>query len=187
MSSGSQRGHGGASAPPGPFPRKIGLFFVLLLSWSVLTGMGPKPPQVDGPAPPFTLNDVEGHPVSLTDYKGKIVLLNFWATWCEPCKKEMPEIQAAYEQYKDRGFVVLGVNFGENPDPAVSFVHHGRLTFPVLLDRKVNVAERYGVLGLPVSFFIDADGMIRERVFGGTLTSKNIGETIQRLQEKKGK
>jgi peroxiredoxin len=119
--------------------------------------------------------------VNLTDYRGKVVLLNFWATWCEPCKKEMPEIQSAYEKFKDRGFVVLSVNFGEDPDPAAAFAHHGRLAFPILLDPNVNVAARYGVVNLPVSFFIDQEGIIQERVFGGTLTEKNIGETVLRL------
>jgi peroxiredoxin len=185
VSGNHQERKGGAPAPPGFTFRRIVLFAILLLSWGFFTGMGSKPPQVGGPAPPFTLNNVEGRPVSLADYKGKVVLLNFWATWCEPCKKEMPEIQAAYEQYKDRGFVVLGINFGENPDPAASFVHHGRLTFPVLLDRKIKVAEQYGVINLPVTFFVDPEGVIRERVVGGTLTAKGIGEIVQRLQEKK--
>lgn len=165
-----------------------GSFPIILMTCVVfflLTGMGAKPPQVGRPAPPFTLSDLEGRPVSLADNNGKVVLLNFWATWCEPCKKEMPEIQAAYEQYKGQGFVVLAVNFGENPDPTASFVHHGRLTFPVLLDRKASVAERYGVTNLPATFFIDPEGIIRERVFGGTLTVKGIGEIVQKLQEKK--
>lgn len=175
----------GASAPSRFTLGRVGLFAILLFSWSLLTGMGTKPPQLDGPAPPFILNDPEGHPISLADYKGKVVLLTFWATWCEPCKKEMPEIEAAYEQYKDDGLIVLAVNFGENLDSAVSFVHHGRLTFPVLIDRKVSVAERYGVVSLPVSFLIDPEGLIRERVFGGTLTAKNIGQSFQRLQGKK--
>lgn len=176
----NQKGRGGA---PAPLRRTI-LFAVLLLFSGVLTGMGSKPPQVGGPAPSFTLNDLEGRPVSLADYKGKVVLLNFWATWCEPCKKEMPEIQAAYEQYKDQGFVVLGINFGENPDPTVSFVHHGRLTFPVLLDRRANIAERYGVINLPVTFFINGDGIIRERVFGGTLTAEGIGRTFEQIRKR---
>lgn len=161
------------------------VILIICVAFFLLTGMGAKPPQVGGPAPQFTLNDLEGRPVSLTDYSGKVVLLNFWATWCEPSRKEMPEIQEAYERYKSQGFVVLAVNFGENLDPAISFVHHGRLTFPVLLDRKAGVAERYGVINLPVTFFIDPKGIIRERVFGGTLTAKGIGEIVQRLQEKK--
>ncbi len=147
-------------------------------------GMGAKPPLVGGPAPAFTLNDLEGHPVSLVDYQGKVVLLTFWATWCEPCKKEMPEIQKAHEQHKDHGFVVLAVNFGEKPEKAKEFVNQMALTFPIILDRKVEVASRYGVVSLPVSFFIDPNGLIRERVFGGTLTAIGISEVLLGLQEK---
>jgi peroxiredoxin len=180
-----KEGKGGAPAPPPSLPKGVCLLVVLLLFCGLLTGMGSKPPQVGGLAPPFTLNDLKGRPVSLADYKGKVVLLNFWATWCEPCRKEMPEIQTAYEQFQDRGLVVLAVNFGENLDPAVSFVHHGNLTFPVLLDRKASVAERYGVINLPVTFLIDPEGIIRDRIFGGTLTAKGIGEAVQRLQQTK--
>jgi peroxiredoxin len=155
---------------------------MVLISWICLTGMGDRPSLVNGPAPPFTLNDLEGRPVNLTDYRGKIVLLNFWANWCEPCKKEMPEMQTAYEQHKDQAFVVLAVNFGGNADQASSFAHHGRLTFPILLDPGVKVAARYGVVSLPISFFIDPNGMIKEQVFGGTLTAESISKAIIRLQ-----
>lgn len=161
-------------------------FFLVcaLLGFLLFTGLGAKPPLVGGPAPAFTLNDLEGHPVSLAGYQGESILLTFWATWCEPCKKEMPEIEAAYEQHKEQGFVVLAINFGEKPDPAKSFAHHGRLTFPILLDPGVKVASRYGVVSLPVSFFIDSNGLIRERVFGGTLTKDGITEILQRLSGK---
>jgi peroxiredoxin len=152
------------------------------LALALLTGMGSRPPVIGAPAPPFETTDLNGRPVALADYRGKIVLLNFWATWCEPCKKEMPEIEAAYEKLNDQGFVVLAVNFGESPDPAATFTHHGRLTFPVLLDRKVKIAARYGVVNLPVSFFIDADGIIRERLFGGTLTAAGIEQTVRKIQ-----
>lgn len=149
-----------------------------VLALALLTGMGSRPPVIGVPAPPFETTDVEGRPVALADYRGKIVLLNFWATWCEPCKKEMPEMQAAYEKLQGQGFVILAVNFGEKPDPAGDFAHHGSLTFPILLDRNVKVAASYGVVNLPVSFFIDADGIIRERVFGGTLTAEGIERIV---------
>lgn len=157
---------------------------VLFIFFVTLTGMGSKPPQIGGPALPFTLNDLEGRQVSLSDFKGKIVVLNFWATWCEPCKKEMPEIQAAYAQHKDNGLVILGIHFGDNLTAAAAFAHHGRLTFPMLLDKKANVAEQYSVISLPVTLFIDSEGIIRERVIGGTLTKKSISEIFLRLNKK---
>jgi len=155
----------------------LGIFMVLL-------GMAGRPPLVGGPAPEFQLETVEGPSVSLSDYRGQVVLLNFWATWCEPCKKEMPEIQAAYEAYKDEGFTVLAVNFGEKKEAAEALVKAMGLTFPVVLDEKVAVAEHYNVVSLPVSFFIDPQGIIKEQVFGGTLTKAQIGEIFHRLKPK---
>ena len=175
---------GGAQAPSAlPLQRTILLVFLLLLS-GILTGMGSKPPQVSGTAPDFQTTLSSGEPVSLKDYRGKSVLLTFWATWCEPCKKEMPEIQAAYEAHKEEGLTVLAVNFGEKGGEAQAFADKMGLTFPVLLDRKINIAEQYGVVSLPVTFFIDRNGMIRERVFGGTLTKERIGEIVGQMKTK---
>ncbi|HZR45387.1 MAG TPA: TlpA disulfide reductase family protein [Candidatus Manganitrophaceae bacterium] len=175
---------GGAQAPPGlPLQRTILFVFLLLLS-GILTGMGSKPPQVSGTAPDFQTTLSSGEPVSSKDYRGKSVLLTFWATWCEPCKKEMPEIQAAYEAHKEEGLTVLAVNFGEKGGEAQAFADKMGLTFPVLLDRKINIAEQYGVVSLPVTFFIDRNGMIRERVFGGTLTKERIGEIVGQMKTK---
>lgn len=162
--------------------RLLAGFFILFL----LTGMAKRPPLVGGPVPHFQLDTLNGGPAKISDYRGKVVLLNFWATWCTPCKKEMPEIQAAYEAFKDNDFVVLGVNFGEKPKEAEKLVKEMGLTFPILLDRKVKVAERHDVISLPVTFFIDSKGIIKERVFGGTLTKEDIGAVIERLQVKKG-
>jgi peroxiredoxin len=174
---------GAAFAPPFFSLRKSVLFTILILFCGLLTGMGSKPPQVGGPAPSFEAKTLEGKMVSLSDYRGKVVLLTFWATWCEPCKKEMPEIQGAYEKHQEEGLVVLAVNFGENLDTASDFTHHGKLTFPVLLDRRVNIAERYGVISLPVTFFIDQDGIIRERVVGGTLTAEGIEQLFRKVRK----
>lgn len=148
----------------------------------LMMGMGAGPPQVGGPAPNFTLKSFEGRDVTLSALRGKVVLLNFWATWCEPCKKEMPAIQTAYEQYKSHGLVVLAVNFGERSDNLAALVHHGQMTFPILLDPDLKVAEAYAVRSLPVTFFIDAKGMIRERIFGGTLTNEGIGQTFEKMR-----
>ncbi len=162
--------------------RKALQFFASLALLMASMGMASRPPLVGGPAPAFELERVGGASVALSDFRGKVVLLNFWATWCEPCKAEMPEIEAAYHEYKDEGFVVLGINFGEDKDAASSFAHHGKLSFPVLLDPKVKVAEQYRVVSLPVTFFVDPQGVIREQVFGGTLTKKQIGEIFHRLR-----
>ncbi|MFY9269372.1 MAG: redoxin domain-containing protein [Candidatus Manganitrophaceae bacterium] len=164
--------------------RKRLLIFCTLVLFLFLTGMGSKPPQIGGPAPDFVLSDLDGKAVRLSDHRGKVVLLDFWATWCEPCKKALPEIQGIYEKYQENGFVVLGVNFGEKQKDAERMARQMGLTFPILTDQKVEVAERYGVTNLPVTFFIDPDGIIRERVFGGTLTAEKIVETLKRMETK---
>ncbi|HIE65493.1 MAG: TlpA disulfide reductase family protein [Nitrospira sp.] len=160
---------------------------VIILVFISITGMASRPPLVGGPAPHFQLKTLKDTLITIADYRGKVVLLNFWATWCKPCMKEMPEMQVAYEEYKDRGFVILGVNFGESPGKAARLVKQMGLTFPILLDQEVEVASRYQVVSLPVSFFIGPNGIIKERVFGGTLTKAGIGEVFHRLMDgKKG-
>ncbi len=148
----------------------------------LLVGMGSRPPQMGGPAPDFTLESFEGRRVSLSEFRGKVVLVNFWASWCEPCKKEMPEIEAAYQRHKNDGLVVLAVNFGERKEEAERHVRG--LSFPLLLDRNTVVAEAYGIRSLPVTFFIDSDGIIRERMTGGLLTKEGIEQTFQTLRSR---
>ncbi|MFQ5589451.1 MAG: redoxin domain-containing protein, partial [Nitrospiria bacterium] len=157
-----------------------------LLIFCFLTGMAKKPPLVGGPAPHFQLNTLNGPSAKISDYQGKVVLLTFWATWCKPCRKEMPEIQASYEALKDQGFVVLAVNFGEKGPVARELVKTMGLTFPVLLDEDVAVAERHQVVSLPVSFFIDPSGIIKKQVFGGTLTKAQITTLVHQLQKETG-
>ncbi|MBI3805419.1 MAG: TlpA family protein disulfide reductase [Nitrospirae bacterium] len=178
-----QQKKGGASAPPHFSPRGIALFATLLLFGGILTGMGSKPPQIGGPASDFQAITTEGQSVRLSDYRGKVLLLTFWATWCEPCKKELPEIEAAYEKHKREGLAVLAVNFGEKREEAETFAKKMGFPFPTLVDRKVAIAERYGVISLPVSFFIDADGIIRERVIGGLMTEAGIGKSFEQIRK----
>jgi len=159
---------------------------IIILLFISITGMASRPPLIGSPSPHFQLKTLKGSSTAIADYRGKVILLNFWATWCKPCMKEMPEIQAAYEEYKDQDFVVLAVNFGEKPKKAALLVKQMGLTFPILLDRKVELASRHQVVSLPVSFFIDRNGIIKERVFGGTLTKEGIGEVFLRIQGKKG-
>ena len=157
---------------------------VIILGLSAFDGwsMGSRPPVTGMPASEFTLTDLNGKTHSLSDYRGKIVLLNFWATWCKPCTTEMPAMQACYDRLRDKGFVVLAVN--ELEDEAKVREHiktHGH-TFPVLMDKDNRVANQYGVFGLPVSVFIDEKGMIQEYIKGGLLTEQKIVEVVSRIQ-----
>jgi peroxiredoxin len=157
-------------------------FLFTALSAVVLTGllgMTGRPPLVGGPAPEISLKNLEGQDVRLSDFRGKVILLNFWATWCKPCKEEMPAIQAAYDKLRDKGFVVLAINELEDTERVADYIQTSRHTFPVLLDRKNQVANRYGVVGLPASFLIDPQGIVRERIVGSLLTEPRIEELFR--------
>jgi len=107
----------------------------------------------------FTLTDLKGQSWHLRDLRGKVVLVNFWATWCPPCRKEMPDLQALYDKYRDRGFVVLSIS-DEESAKVTPFIAERKITYPVLLDpgRKVNTA--FVVEGIPKSFVYDRDGKL---------------------------
>lgn len=117
-------------------------------------------------APNFALTTLEGETVQLSDYRGKAVLLNFWGTWCEPCRTEMPALQIAYNEYKKQGFEVLAVNIAETDVAVSSFVQQYQLNFPVLMDRNREVTELYDIVPIPSSFFIDKEGNISKIVEG---------------------
>ena len=125
-------------------------------------------PRVRMEAPAFVLPDLDGHEIRLSDFKGKVVLLNFWATWCGPCREEMPDMQALWEKTRDKGFVILAVaaDRGEKK-PVVAFARELALTFPILLDPDGDVRNRYEVAALPMSYLIGRDGRISGRVVGG--------------------
>jgi len=116
----------------------------------------------------FTLTNMQGEQVSLSQYRGKVVILNFWATWCPPCREEMPSMERLYQKYKDQGLVILAVSADENGKKAVSqFLQKTPYSFPILLDSD-NVAQNaYGVFRFPESFIIDRNGMVIKRIIGG--------------------
>ena len=109
----------------------------------------------------FTLLSPDGQEISLSDYEGQVILVNWWATWCPPCKAEMPAINAFYETHKADGFVVLAVNSQEGASTVKNFIQANGFSFPVLLDSQGQVMERYHVRALPTSFIIDRDGVIQ--------------------------
>lgn len=132
-------------------------------------------------APDFTLPGIQGKSISLQDYRGRYVLLHFWATWCVPCIKEMPEIEQAYRSLKAEGLTVLAVNAGESKKKVGQYITKRNFTFPVLLDRDWEVAEQYRVIGLPVSIFIGPSGWIHNRVQGGSLTKPRIAQWLKKM------
>jgi peroxiredoxin len=145
--------------------------------------------EVNRPAPAFSLQTVAGDSVSLTAYRGKVVLVNFWGTWCEPCKREMPALQTANERYGDKGLVIIGVNLtddeklqGVSEEGVRKFVAQYNLTYPIALDRDGSVTNAFRVFPLPTSFFIDAQGRIRY-VHVGELTLDDVTARFTELQQ----
>jgi peroxiredoxin len=112
------------------------------------------------------LKDMNGATVNLADFKGKVILLNFWATWCGPCKVEIPEFIRAYEEHKNKGFVVLGVSIDDTADQLKKFAAQYKVNYPMLLNQD-DVEEAFGpIYGVPVSFFIGRDGLICRKQMG---------------------
>lgn len=116
--------------------------------------------RVGDRAPDFTLPSLDGGEITLSDLRGQAVLLNFWASWCLPCRQEMPLFQQTYERRGEEGFLVLAVNVGESPAQAQQFMTSLGLTFPAALDQDQTLSRQYRVFGLPTSFFIDRRGVI---------------------------
>lgn len=131
----------------------------------------PTPTRVHGTAvgqeaPELSLPDLEGNTVRLSDYRGRVVLLNFWATWCGPCRVEVPELVSVHESYKERGFTVLAVNLGESRDRVAAFSAQFQMDFPVLLDPAGQTTRLYPTRGIPTSFLLDGEGVVRRVVVG---------------------
>jgi len=114
----------------------------------------------------FTLSVLEGETKSLGSYKGKVVFLNFWATWCGPCRLEMPSMEAVYKKFNDKGLEILAVNCAEDKTTVSSYMKSEGYTFPALLDLDGRVSSNYGVQSIPTTFLIDRDGMIILRLVG---------------------
>lgn len=118
------------------------------------------------PAPDFTLTDLLGKPVKLSSLKGRVVLLDFWATWCGPCRIEMPRVQKLHRDFRAKGLTVYGVNVGEELTKVRPFLTKNGYTFPMLLDRKRAVAEKYGVNGIPTLVIVDRKGSVHSYFVG---------------------
>lgn len=119
------------------------------------------PARVNFPAPDVQLTDLNGNPVSLSDFRGQVVLYNAWATWCPPCKQEMPVLQAFFEAHKDSGFVIVAIEDGQPVEEVRAFAQEHRLTFPVWPDPEYQATTAFRTNSLPTSFVIDRDGIVR--------------------------
>lgn len=117
--------------------------------------------SVSGPAPDFTLKSLDGKNLKLSEMRGNVVLLNFWASWCGPCREEMPLLNKIHEKYEPLGFTVLGVNVEDDSDAAKKFIAQRPVDFPILLDNTNKVSKLYDVIAMPTTVVIDRDGNMR--------------------------
>ncbi len=141
---------------------------------------GPGAPAVGRPAPQFALATLRGDQVDLAALRGKVVLVNFWATWCIPCKQELPDIDAVQRRYANAGFTALGVDNREPADLVAAFAAKTPVTYPLLLDPGNAVADAYRLLGLPTSYLIDRDGIVRA-IHPGPWSRKALQDAVGRL------
>ena len=143
-------------------------------------GSSPRP-RKGFAAPDFTLETLNGQTITLSGLQGRVVLINFWASWCLPCRKEMPAIQQVYERYRDRNFIVLAVNLQEQDAQVSAFADQLGLTFPILMDRDGSVFDRYQVSALPSTFFVSQAGVIQDVAVGGPLSLAFIESQVAPL------
>ena len=138
-------------------------------------------PEIGKMAPDFTLNGLAGQEVSLSDLRGKPVLLNFWASWCGPCRLEMPFLQEIYDKWTGQELVLLAVNLQENPEGVREFVEGADFSFPVLLTTGNEIPLAYNIRGIPATFFIDADGVIRDIKVGAFFGVEDIESRLVKI------
>lgn len=169
----------------------LALIGVAIVAWYALPREGTLAPagaedcapaqQADAAAPKLTLELLSGGRLSLEDLGGEVVLVNTWATWCPPCREELPALEAVHRRYEDQGLRVLGVNIGESRDEVQHFVTRSGLTFPILLDPNEDALRAFGSISLPSSFLIDRDGRVRARWFGATCERELEGAILPLL------
>lgn len=167
------RGHLCASAPVRLCSVLLPLAFLLAFAahasagTDTLQALGLTAPNETLSAPTFTLPDLTGKKIRLKDSQGKLVLLNFFATWCGPCREEMPSMERLYHTLQEKGLIILAVNIQESAKTVRPFIQELKLSFPVLLDSTGSVSREYGIRALPVSFLVGRDGNILWRAMGG--------------------
>ncbi len=163
------------------------LFWILLILLAVLTLAACSPvavplPSLDGtqPAPDIVLPTPQGDMLALSDFRGQVVFVNFWGTYCPPCVKEMPDLQALYEDYSDRGLVVLGVNVEESPEKVIAWTQEHGITFPIVISDDGTVNPVFGLRAMPTTWFVDANGILRGRIDGemSAATARGVAEKL---------
>ena len=146
-------------------------------SYASTTEFSTVPAEVDFPAPELTLTTLAGDEASLSDYRGSVVLVNLWATWCPPCTEEMPTLKAFYEKYRSQGFELIAIDQGETLETVVPFVKEFALPFPVWLDTGSQAGIVFKTMNLPSSYVIDRTGQVRLMWIGG-ISKRNLEKYV---------
>ena len=151
---------------------------IILASCTPVVGVG-----IGNQAPDFELEDLEGNQVSLSSLRGSTVMLNFWATWCPPCRMEIPFIEEIHAEWQDRGLVILAVDTGESASTVRNFLQAYDYTTTVLLDTTQTVAQQYNITALPTTYFIDSNGVIHDKRVGAFSSKDDIVGYIASIVE----
>lgn len=122
--------------------------------------------SVGNPAPEITRHTREGTPLNIGKLQGQVVLVNFWASWCEPCRNELPELEKLYREQKDKQFTIVGINIDKRPENADKFIKEFNLSYPIILDPEAEVIKQFQAKAMPTSYLIDRAGVIKKVFYG---------------------
>lgn len=178
---------GVAERYPG-YKRKTALFTLIFFGlWVLYVLLMPNTGKTAGlgvpigeAAPDFELQTIEGKSYRLSDLKGKPVMINFWATWCPPCRAEMPAMQEAFKEFEAEGFTILAVNLNESDVAIKSFIDRYGLTFPIVVDKQDKVSKAYDIVPLPTSYFVDRDGIVQGK-WTGEIRKEQLRTLIKKI------
>lgn len=163
--------------------RRVGctLALLLLVLVLILPGCAGGEPRVGKAAPDFKLLTLDGRPAALRDFRGSPVMLNFWASWCPPCRYEMPFFQEIWKEYHGKGLVILAVNIGETAATAGQYMRDNGFTFPVLLDTSQDVALNYNIRSIPTTYFLDEEGIIKDMKVGAFINKAAVESKLDKI------
>lgn len=168
--------------------KSLSLVFLLLMAPAMIVAGCNKaqekkvspPPELGQPAPDFTLRDTTGKVWKLSDLKGQVVFVNFWATWCPPCREEMPAMQKLFEAMPKDRFKMLAVLSNDDPAVAVNFAAKGGFTFPILVDPSSEAGQAYGLTGVPETYIVDKQGILRQKYLGPRYWDSEVAQKMLR-------